>query len=205
MPRYRLTVEYDGTPYVGFQRQTNGYAVQEAIEKAIRKFTGEDVTLHVAGRTDTGVHATGQVCHVDLTRDWDAFRVMEAMNAHLVMADECVAILDAKRWTRISTPGSRRRQRHYLYRILNRHTPIPLERERAWWVKRPLDIAPCRMPRRSCSARMTSPPSAPPSASRNRRSRRSTRSSFPGPANWSRFGFPRAASCTTRSAPSSVR
>ena len=131
MPRYRLTVEYDGTPYVGFQRQANGYAVQEAME----------VTIHVAGRTDTGVHALAQVCHVDLARDWDARRVLEAMNAHLVMADECVAVLDAEKMTddfhaRFSATG-----RHYLYRILNRHAPIPLERQRAWWVRRPLDIA----------------------------------------------------------------
>lgn len=140
MPRYRLTVEYDGTPYVGFQRQTNGYAVQEAMEKAIAKFAREDVTVHVAGRTDTGVHAIGQVCHVDLTRDWDAFRVMEAMNAHLVMEDECVAILDAEKMDEEFHARFSARNRHYLYRILNRHTPIPLERERAWWVRRPLDI-----------------------------------------------------------------
>ena len=140
MPRYRLTVEYDGTPYVGFQRQTNGYAVQEAMEKAIRKFAHEDVTVHVAGRTDTGVHAIGQVCHVDLSRDWDAFRVMEAMNAHLVMADECVAILDAEKMDEDFHARFSARNRHYLSRILNRHTPIPLERERAWWVRRPLDI-----------------------------------------------------------------
>ena len=140
MPRYRLTVEYDGTPYVGFQRQTNGYAVQEAIEKAVKKFTGEDVTLFVAGRTDTGVHALGQICHVDLARDWAPFRVMEAINAHLVMADESISILDVEIMdedfhARFSAKG-----RRYLYRIVNRHSPAPLERHRAWWVKRPLDI-----------------------------------------------------------------
>ena len=139
MPRYRLAVEYDGTPYKGFQRQKNGYTVQEAIERAVKKFTGEDVTLHVAGRTDTGVHALAQMCHVDLTRDWEAFRVMEAINAHLVMADEGVAVTDAEKMdddfhARFSAVG-----RHYLYRIVNRHSPVPLERHRAWWVKKPLD------------------------------------------------------------------
>lgn len=140
MPRYRLTVEYDGTPYVGFQRQANGYAVQEAMEKAVLKFAGEEVTIHVAGRTDTGVHALGQVCHVDLARDWDARRVMDAMNAHLVMADEGVSILDAEKMDDEFHARFSARTRHYLYRIVNRHTPIPLERQRAWWVRRPLDI-----------------------------------------------------------------
>jgi tRNA pseudouridine38-40 synthase len=144
MPRYRLTVEYDGTPYKGFQRQKNGYTVQEAIERAIRKFTREEVTLHVAGRTDTGVHALAQVCHADLSREWDAFRVMEATNAHLVMADESVAVIDVERMdddfhARFSAVG-----RHYLYRIVNRHPPIPLERHRGWWVKKPLDIGAMR-------------------------------------------------------------
>ncbi|MCI5077716.1 tRNA pseudouridine(38-40) synthase TruA [Oricola sp.] len=140
MPRYRLTVEYDGTPYVGFQRQSNGYAVQEAIERAVKKFSGEDVTVHVAGRTDTGVHALGQVCHIDMSREWEPFRVMEAINAHLVMADECVAILDVEKMNEEFHARFSATTRHYLYRILNRHAPIPLERQRAWWVKRPLDI-----------------------------------------------------------------
>jgi tRNA pseudouridine38-40 synthase len=141
MPRYRLTVEYDGTPYVGFQRQRNGYAVQEAMERAVKKFTGEDVTIHVAGRTDTGVHALAQVCHVDLTRDWDARRVMEATNAYLVMADECVVVLDAEKMDEDFHARFSATTRHYLYRIVNRHVPSPLERERAWWVKMPLDVA----------------------------------------------------------------
>ncbi|QKV19423.1 tRNA pseudouridine(38-40) synthase TruA [Oricola thermophila] len=140
MPRYRLTVEYDGTPYVGFQRQSNGYAVQEAMERAIGKFTGETVTVHVAGRTDTGVHALGQVCHVDLAREWEARRVLDAINAHLVMADERIAILDVERMDEDFHARFSATNRHYLYRIVNRHQPIPLERERAWWVKRPLDV-----------------------------------------------------------------
>ena len=83
MPRYRLTIEYDGTPYVGWQRQTNGHAVQEAVEKAIFEFSKQKVTLQVAGRTDTGVHAISQTAHADLDRDWDPVRVREAINAYL--------------------------------------------------------------------------------------------------------------------------
>jgi tRNA pseudouridine38-40 synthase len=115
--------------------------VQEAIETAVRKFTGEEVTVHVAGRTDTGVHALAQVCHVDLARQWEARRVMEAINAHLVMEDECIAVLDAEEMDEDFHARFSATNRHYLYRILNRHAPIPLERERAWWVKRPLDVA----------------------------------------------------------------
>lgn len=140
MHRYRLTVEYDGTPYVGFQRQTNGYAVQEAIERAIFKFTGETVTLHVAGRTDTGVHALAQVCHVDLTKQWTAFRVLEAINAHLTMAEERISIVDAEEMDENFHARFGATTRHYLYRIVNRHPQAPLERERAWWVRRPLDV-----------------------------------------------------------------
>jgi tRNA pseudouridine38-40 synthase len=91
VPRYKLTVEYDGTPYVGWQRQENGHAVQNAIELAFKKFCGEDLTLGAAGRTDAGVHATAQVVHVDLTKDWDAGKVRDAVNAHLVMAT-CTAL-----------------------------------------------------------------------------------------------------------------
>lgn len=140
MPRYRLTVEYDGKPYVGFQRQQNGYAVQEAMERAISKFTGEDVTVFVAGRTDTGVHALAQVCHVDLSRQWTAFRVLEAINAHLVMAEETIAVLDVEEMGEDFHARFSATTRDYLYRIVNRHPPAPLEANRAWWVRRPLDV-----------------------------------------------------------------
>src|SRR5215470_15986209 len=83
MPRYRLTLEYDGTPFVGWQRQDNGPSVQAALEAAIARFSGETVTTTAAGRTDAGVHARGQVVHFDLGKDWDPFRVSEALNHHL--------------------------------------------------------------------------------------------------------------------------
>ncbi|MEM0898914.1 MAG: tRNA pseudouridine(38-40) synthase TruA [Pseudomonadota bacterium] len=140
MPRYRLLIEYDGTPYVGWQRQTNGYAVQEAIEKAIRGFTLQDVTLQVAGRTDTGVHALGQVAHVDLDRDWDDKRVEIATNAFLHMNEESVAVLSASRVTEEFHARFSATARTYEYRIHNRMAPLTVDRKRAWWVKKPLDV-----------------------------------------------------------------
>ena len=88
MPRYRLDIEYDGTSYAGWQRQTGQHSVQAAIEQAILGFCGEDVSLRGAGRTDSGVHATGQVAHADLAKDWPADTVRDAVNAHLQMARE---------------------------------------------------------------------------------------------------------------------
>lgn len=141
MPRYRLDVEYDGTPYAGWQRQTGQHSVQAAIEQAVLAFCGEAITLRGAGRTDAGVHAAGQVAHFDLARDWPDDKVRDALNAHLGMASETVAILSATKVTedfdaRFSATG-----RHYLYRILNRRAPPALERNRAWWVARRLDAA----------------------------------------------------------------
>src|SRR5690606_2661829 len=97
MPRYRLDIEYDGRAYAGWQRQAELATVQEAIEKAILGFTGETVTIRGAGRTDAGVHAMGQVVHVDLGKDWDADKVQGALNAHLTMAGEAVSVLSAAR------------------------------------------------------------------------------------------------------------
>jgi tRNA pseudouridine38-40 synthase len=139
MPRYRLTVEYDGTPYVGWQRQDNGHSVQGAIEKAIHAMTGERISLRAAGRTDTGVHAFGQVCHVDLIRDWKADVVANAVNAHLVMAEERVVILHAEKVPETFDARFSATKRHYLYRIISRRAPIAIEAMRAWHVKNPLD------------------------------------------------------------------
>ena len=137
MPRYKLTVEYDGGPFRGFQAQASEPSVQAAIEAAVLAFTGEAVRIQVAGRTDTGVHATGQVCHVDLARDWKPDVVRDALNAHLV--PHPVVILRAEAvgddfHARFSAVG-----RRYLYRILDRRPPPALDRGRVWWVKTPLD------------------------------------------------------------------
>lgn len=138
MPRYRLTVEYDGTAYNGFQAQADQPTVQGALETAIHAFSGERIRIAAAGRTDTGVHATGQVIHADLQRDWPAATVMNAMNAHLVREGVCVldcAPAPDPEWhARFSAVG-----RAYRYRILNRQAQPVLERNRVWHVRKPLD------------------------------------------------------------------
>ncbi|MGI6850626.1 tRNA pseudouridine(38-40) synthase TruA [Mesorhizobium sp. 1B3] len=139
MPRYRLDIEYDGTPYAGWQRQAGHHSVQAAIEQAIKSFCGEEVSLRGAGRTDAGVHATGQVAHVDLARDWSADKVRDALNAYLTMAGERVAILVASRAVESFDARFSARGRHYLYRIVNRRAPLALEKNKAWWVPKPLD------------------------------------------------------------------
>jgi len=137
VPRYRLTLEYDGRGFVGWQRQASGLSVQQALEEAVAAFCGERVTAVAAGRTDAGVHALAQVAHVDLARDFPPERVMGALNAHL--RPHPVAVLEARR----AGPGFHARfsatERRYLYRILNRRAPPALERGRVWHVIRPLD------------------------------------------------------------------
>ena len=137
MPRYRLTLEYDGRPYKGFQAQGSLPTVQGAVERAVLAFSGETVRLQAAGRTDTGVHATGQVVHVDLEKDWPVETVRNALNAHLI--EEAVVVLEAEiavgDWHARFTATERR----YLYRILNRWSPPALDRGRVWHVKKPLD------------------------------------------------------------------
>ncbi|MEO0543171.1 MAG: tRNA pseudouridine(38-40) synthase TruA [Pseudomonadota bacterium] len=140
MHRYRMTIEYDGTPYVGWQRQTNGYGVQAAVEKAILGFTHETVTLQVAGRTDTGVHALGQTAHADLTRDWAPAKVLEATNAFLAMNEERVSVVACEKVDETFHARFSAKARHYLYRITNRASPNALEHRRAWWIKKPLDL-----------------------------------------------------------------
>ncbi|MBO0662731.1 tRNA pseudouridine(38-40) synthase TruA [Jiella sp. MQZ9-1] len=139
MARYKLTVEYDGTPYCGWQRQANGLSVQEVIETGIQGFSSETVTLFGAGRTDAGVHATGQVAHVDLQRDWPEDTVRDALNAHL--RDELVSILSAERVSDGFDARFSARKRWYLYRIFNRRAPPAVARGKVWWVWRDLDIA----------------------------------------------------------------
>ena len=139
MTRYRLTIEYDGGPYFGFQAQKDQPSVQGSLGRAIQAFCGETVVLHAAGRTDSGVHATGQVVHFDTDRDWPAETVRNAVNAHL--ASEPIAVLDARVadgdfHARFSAKG-----RRYLYRILNRRPPPALDLGRVWQVKGELDAA----------------------------------------------------------------
>jgi tRNA pseudouridine38-40 synthase len=139
LPRYKLTIEYDGTPFSGWQRQTERMSVQQALEEAILRFSGETVTTQAAGRTDAGVHALGQVAHFDLDRDWDPFRIREALNYHFrphpVVVIDCDAVgTDFE--ARFSATA-----RHYEYRILNRRAPAAIERNQVWHVPVPLDAA----------------------------------------------------------------
>ncbi|MER9894662.1 tRNA pseudouridine(38-40) synthase TruA [Mesorhizobium sp. M0119] len=139
MPRFRLDIEYDGSLFAGWQRQANQPSVQQAIEQAIEKFCGEQVSLRAAGRTDAGVHAAAQVAHVDLIKAWPGDKVRDAVNAHLQAAKVRIAILKAAVVpdsfdARFSAIG-----RHYLYRIVNRRAPAALDKGRIWWVPKQLD------------------------------------------------------------------
>jgi tRNA pseudouridine38-40 synthase len=138
MPRYKLTLEYDGAPFVGWQRQANGVSVQEALEAAFVALCGVAITAHGAGRTDSGVHAIGQVAHVDLARVWDGLRLREALNAHL--APHPIAVLSVEPAEVDFDARHSARMRHYVYRIVNRRAPLTFERGRAWHVKRALDV-----------------------------------------------------------------
>ncbi len=136
MPRYKLTLEYDGAPFVGWQMQANGLSVQAVIEGAVATINGAPAVVQGAGRTDAGVHALGQVAHVDLAKIWDPFVLRNALNAnvrpHLVSVLEVDPVADDFH-ARFSATS-----RHYLYRILNRRSPPALDRGKVWWL--PVDL-----------------------------------------------------------------
>jgi len=140
MPRYRIDIEYDGTNYAGWQRQSGQPSVQEAIERAILALSGETVTLKGAGRTDAGVHALGQVGHFDLARNFPERNIRDGLNAHLLAAGESVSILSAAVVDETFDARFSARARHYLYRIGNRRSPFALDRNRVWHVWKPLDV-----------------------------------------------------------------
>ena len=137
MPRYKLTIEYDGQLFVGWQRQKNGPSVQEAIETAFSAFCGHTVTIRGAGRTDAGVHALGQVAHADLHRVWRPDVLRDALNAHL--RPNLVAILNVEPVADTFDARFSALRRHYLYRIINRRAPLTRDCGGAWLVKRVLD------------------------------------------------------------------
>ncbi len=137
MTRFALTLEFDGTPFMGLQRQSHGPTIQQAIEDAARAITGEAVTMHAAGRTDAGVHALAMRAHIDVAKPITPFRLMEALNALLRPAPIAVTACEvvADDWhARFSCVG-----RSYLYRIVNRRAPLTIEANRAWLVGKPLD------------------------------------------------------------------
>ena len=137
MPRYCLKLEYDGTPFAGWQRQADALSVQQVVEEAIEKMNGETVAIQAAGRTDSGVHALGQVVSFDLSREWDAFRIREALNFHTkphpVAIVEAAAVPDSFE-ARFSAIG-----RHYEYRILSRRGRPALDDHRVWHCPMALD------------------------------------------------------------------
>lgn len=137
MTRFRLTIEYDGRPYMGWQRQPHGPSVQQAIEEAALAITGEETLVYGAGRTDAGVHALAMAAHIDIEKAFTPFRLGEALNAKL--RPEPIAILDCREveedWhARFSCTG-----RAYRYRIVNRRAPLALDAGKAWRIPRDLD------------------------------------------------------------------
>jgi len=139
MPRFKLTIEYDGSDYVGWQRQANGPSIQQALEDAAAGYCGAALTVQGAGRTDAGVHAPGQVADVDVPRDDTADTVRDALNAHLKPQPISVVAAEAVSddfHARFSATG-----RTYAYHIISRRAPLALDQGRAWWVARPLEAA----------------------------------------------------------------
>lgn len=138
MTRYKIIIEYIGTHFVGFQKQKNGLAIQEVIETAIYNFSRENVSIFASGRTDTGVHAFGQVAHFDLHKEYDAFAVKKAINhflkPHLIAIIECEKV----------SPDFHARfssiERSYLYRIINRSAPLIIDKNLAWHISEKLDV-----------------------------------------------------------------
>jgi tRNA pseudouridine38-40 synthase len=137
MPRYKLILEYDGTPFVGWQMQDNGPSVQGRLASAIRAFSGEDTIPRGAGRTDAGVHACGQVAHFDLAKHWPTDKVRDALNAHV--RPDPISVLACERVAGDFDARFSATARHYLYRIVTRRGPLALDRNRAWHVVHALD------------------------------------------------------------------
>jgi tRNA pseudouridine38-40 synthase len=137
VPRYKIIIEYDGAPFVGWQVQDNGLSVQGVLAAAIEAFCGERVAVQGAGRTDAGVHALGQVAHFDLQSEREPDTVRDALNAHL--RPHPIAVLNAERVPPDFDARRSALRRHYLYRIVNRRADLTLDRGRAWRVPRPLN------------------------------------------------------------------
>lgn len=138
MARYKLTIEYDGAPFCGWQVQADQVTVQGVLTAAVAALTGEQVQVQGAGRTDAGVHARGQVAHVELSREWPTGTLRDALNAHL--RPHPVAVLSAERAADDFNARMSAVKRHYLYRIINRRADLTLEAGHAWRIPRPLDV-----------------------------------------------------------------
>ncbi len=136
MPRYRLTIEYDGEPFTGWQSQAGGTSVQDVLERAIANINGSPVRIFGAGRTDAGVHALGQVAHADFLKSWDPFKLRNALNGNL--RPHAVSVLEAEAVADDFHARFSATRRFYLYRILNRRSPPALDRGKVWWL--PVDL-----------------------------------------------------------------
>jgi tRNA pseudouridine38-40 synthase len=137
MPRYKLTIEYDGSPFLGWQVQESGLTVAGLLEDALEKLSGERTKVSGAGRTDAGVHALGQAAHIDLGKEWETDTIRDGLNAHL--RPQPVAVLSAERVSDDFDARFSATKRHYLYRILNRRADLALDKNRVWRIVRPLD------------------------------------------------------------------
>jgi tRNA pseudouridine38-40 synthase len=137
MPRYKLTIEYDGSPFLGWQVQDGGLTVAGVLEDAVEKLSSQRTKVSGAGRTDAGVHALGQVAHIDLIKDWETDTIRDGMNAHL--RPHPVAVLSVEKVADDFDARFSATRRHYIYRILNRRADLALDRSRVWRVARPLD------------------------------------------------------------------
>ena len=136
MPRYRLTIEYDGGPFTGWQSQAGGTSVQDLLERAVAIINGGPSMVYGAGRTDAGVHALGQVAHVDLAKPWDPFKLRNALNGN--MRERPVSVLEVEDVPDAFHARFSATRRYYLYRILNRRAPPALDRGKVWWL--PVDL-----------------------------------------------------------------
>ena len=138
MPRYKIVIEYDGTSYVGWQKQDNGSSIQESIEKAVYKLSGEKINLFGAGRTDAGVHALSQIAHFDLKKKFNADNIRDGLNQHL--KPSMIVILDAKKVSLDFHSRFSATRRTYKYIIINRRAPLTLQKNRSWCVFKKLDV-----------------------------------------------------------------
>ena len=138
MTRYKIEVEYDGTDLIGWQLNQQGPSVQSLLQDAIKSFSGEDITVFSAGRTDAGVHAIAMPVHFDLSKDWDCDTVMRAINFYLV--NKPVSVLNCERVDDDFHARFSCTKRHYKYIVLNRSAPVVLKKNRVWWVPQKLDV-----------------------------------------------------------------
>lgn len=137
MPRYKITIEYDGRPFAGWQRQDNAPSIQESLERAAERLDGAPVLVYGAGRTDSGVHALAQVAHLDLTKELSTDKVRDAINFHL--KPDPIAVIEVEPVSEAFHARFSATQRHYLYRMIDRRAPLTLDRGQVWRVKRKLD------------------------------------------------------------------